>query len=156
DVTLTRTPFGAVPGLTRNQQAVGNALEAAFSTTLTGPAAALYTSLLMTGTSGALSQLSGAIHGSVQAVIADDNRVIPQAVLGRLRQAPYAGGTGAIAALGSGGPTLAYGESTTDAVLAYAEKKPAFPIKAPPLAAPVETPALTFWAQGVGAWGKIN
>src|SRR5262249_58167968 len=40
DVTLTRTPFGAVPGLTRNQQAVGNALEAAFSTTLTGPAAA--------------------------------------------------------------------------------------------------------------------
>jgi hypothetical protein len=27
DITLTRTPFGAVAGLTRNQQAVGNALE---------------------------------------------------------------------------------------------------------------------------------
>src|SRR5262249_57257509 len=73
DVTLTRTPFGAVPGLTRNQQAVGNALEAAYSTTLTGPAATLYTKLLMTGTPDALSQLSGELHGSVQAVIAAAN-----------------------------------------------------------------------------------
>jgi outer membrane autotransporter protein len=156
DVTLTRTPFGAVPGLTRNQQAVGNALEAGYSTTLTGPAATLYTKLLMTGTPDALNQLSGEVHGSVQAVIVDDSRYIRQAVLGRLRQAPYAGGSGAIAALGSGGPTLAYGESATDAALAYANKKPSFPIKAPPLAAPVETPDLTFWAQGVGAWGKID
>jgi outer membrane autotransporter protein len=59
DVTVTRTPFGAVPGLTRNQRAVGNALEGAYSTTLTGPAATLYTNLLMTGTPDALSQLSG-------------------------------------------------------------------------------------------------
>jgi outer membrane autotransporter protein len=58
-VTLTRTPFGAVAGLTKNQQAVGNALEAAYATTLTGPAATLYTNLLMTGTPNALSQLSG-------------------------------------------------------------------------------------------------
>ena len=41
DVTLTRTPFGAVAGLTANQRAVGNALEAGYSTTLTGPAATL-------------------------------------------------------------------------------------------------------------------
>jgi outer membrane autotransporter protein len=59
DVTVTRTPFGAVPGLTRNQRAVGNALEGAYSTMLTGPAATLYTNLLMTGTPDALSQLSG-------------------------------------------------------------------------------------------------
>src|SRR5262245_48123159 len=97
DVTLTRTPFGAVAGLTANQRAVGNALEAGYSTTLTGPAATLYTNLLMTGTPDALSQLSGEIHGSVQSVIVDDSRYIRQAVLGRLRQAPYAGGTGAIA-----------------------------------------------------------
>jgi len=156
DVTLTRTPFGAVPGLTRNQQAVGNALEAAYSTALTGPAATLYSNLLMTGTPDALSQLSGEVHGSVQAVIVDDSRYVRQAVLGRLRQAPYAGGNGAIAALGSGGPTLAYGESVTDAALAYANKGPSFPIKEPPVAAPVQTPDLTFWAQGIGAWGKIN
>jgi subtilase-type serine protease len=40
-VTLTRTPFGALAGLTANQRAVGNALEAGYSTTLTGPAATL-------------------------------------------------------------------------------------------------------------------
>jgi outer membrane autotransporter protein len=59
DVTLTRTPFGAVAGLNANQRAVGNALEGAYATTLTGPAATLYTNLLMTGTPDALSQLSG-------------------------------------------------------------------------------------------------
>jgi len=42
----------------------------------------------MTGTPDALTQLSGAVHGSVQAVIVDDNRYVRQAVLGRLRQAP--------------------------------------------------------------------
>src|SRR6516225_516222 len=156
DVTVTRTPFGALAGLTANQRAVGNALEAGYSTTLTGPAATLYTNLLTTGTPDALNQLSGEVHGSVQSVIVDDSRYIRQAVLGRLRQAPYAGGSGAIAALGSGGQTLAYGEPATDAALAYANKKPSFPIKAPPLAAPAETPDLTFWAQGVGAWGKID
>jgi outer membrane autotransporter protein len=155
-VTLTRTPFGALAGLTANQRAVGNALEATYSTALTGPAATLYTKLLMTGTADALAQLSGEIHGSVQSTIVDDSRYVRQAVLGRLRQAPYAGGSGAIAALGSGGPTLAYGEPASDAALAYADKKPSFPIKTPPLSAPVETPDLTFWAQGVGAWGKID
>src|SRR5262245_37732459 len=59
DVTLTRTPFGAVVGLNKNQQAVGNALEGAYRTTLTGAAATLYTNLLMTGTPNSLSQLSG-------------------------------------------------------------------------------------------------
>jgi outer membrane autotransporter protein len=95
----------------------------------------------------------------VQTTIVDDSRYIRQAVLGRLRQAPYANGTGAMAALGTGGPMLAYADSfaAADSVLGYADtKKPAFPIKAPPLAAPAQTPDLTFWAQGVGAWGKIN
>jgi outer membrane autotransporter protein len=59
DVTLTRTPFGAVAGLNANQRAVGNALEGAYATTLTGAAATLYSNLLMTGTPQALSQLSG-------------------------------------------------------------------------------------------------
>jgi len=58
-VTVTRTPFGAVAGLNRNQQAVGNALEGAYATTLTGLAATLYTNLLTTGTPDSLSQLSG-------------------------------------------------------------------------------------------------
>ena len=46
-------------GLSANQRAVGNALEGAYATTLTGPAATLCTNLLMKGTPEALSQLSG-------------------------------------------------------------------------------------------------
>jgi outer membrane autotransporter protein len=138
---------------TPNQRAVAGALDRSppFSPlvqaviNLTGPSALQ-----------AFDALSGEVHGSVQAVIVDDSRYIRQAVLGRLRQAPYAGGTGAIAALGSGGPMLAFAGPATDAALAYADKKPSFPIKAPPLAAPVGTPDLTFWAQGVGAWGKVD
>ena len=38
---------------------MGNALEGAYRTTLTGPAATLYGNLLMTGTPNSLSQLSG-------------------------------------------------------------------------------------------------
>jgi outer membrane autotransporter protein len=59
DVTVTRTPFGGLAGLTTNQRAVGNALEGAYNTALTGPAAQLYTILLMSGTPESLSQLSG-------------------------------------------------------------------------------------------------
>jgi outer membrane autotransporter protein len=59
DVTLTRTPFGAVAGLSANQRAVGNALESAYATTLSGPTATLYGNLLVTGSPQALSQLSG-------------------------------------------------------------------------------------------------
>jgi outer membrane autotransporter protein len=59
DVTVTRTPFGALAGLTANQRAVGNALEGAYRTTLTGSAATLYGNLLMTGTPDSLLQLSG-------------------------------------------------------------------------------------------------
>ena len=139
---------------TPNQRAVAGALDRGppFS-----PLVQAVINLTDAGALQAFDALSGEVHGSVQAVIVDDSRYIRQAVLGRLRQAPYAGGTGAIAALGSGGPMLAYADSAADVALAYAGgKRPAFPIKAPPLAAPMQTPDLTFWAQGVGAWGKIN
>jgi uncharacterized protein with beta-barrel porin domain len=59
-VTLTRTPFGAVSGLNANQRAVGNALESAYATTLTGAPAALLTDVLFApSAAGALTQLSG-------------------------------------------------------------------------------------------------
>src|SRR5262245_11281945 len=58
-VTVTRTPFNALAGLTANQLAVGNALEGAYNTALTGPAKQLYSNLLITGTPESLSQLSG-------------------------------------------------------------------------------------------------
>src|SRR5262252_2608706 len=149
---------------TLNQRAVATALDGSDPLK---PLVQAVANLTLAGTLQAFDALSGEVHGSVQTTMIDDSRYIRQAVLGRLRQAPYAGGTGAIAALGSGGPTLAYAEPATDAALAYAgpatdaalayaAKKPSFPIQAPPRAAPADTSDLTFWAQGVGAWGKIN
>jgi outer membrane autotransporter protein len=59
NVTLVRTPFGAVTGLSANERAVGNALETGYSTTLTGAAAALYSNLLASPTAAPLNLLSG-------------------------------------------------------------------------------------------------
>ena len=59
DLTLTRIPFGAVPGETQNQRAVGNALEANYSPALTGNAAAFFSALLQATSASVLDQLSG-------------------------------------------------------------------------------------------------
>jgi outer membrane autotransporter protein len=108
----------------------------------------------------AFDALSGEVHGSVQTTIIDDSRYIRQAVLGRLRQAPYANETGAMSALGFGGPMLAYAAPAPSAdysTMAYADaRRPTFPVKAAPSGAPAQTADFTYWAQGVGAWGKIN
>jgi uncharacterized protein with beta-barrel porin domain len=59
DLTLSRYAFGAVPGETANQHAVGNAFEAGYSTALSGAAATFYTRLLQAGSVRVLDQLSG-------------------------------------------------------------------------------------------------
>jgi outer membrane autotransporter protein len=59
DLTLTRYGFGSVAGETSNQRSIGNALEAGYSTALTGAAATFYTRLLQAGSLRVLDQLSG-------------------------------------------------------------------------------------------------
>ncbi len=59
DLTLTRSGFGGVVGETANQRAVGNALEAGYSPSLTGAAATFYSNLLQAGSVRVLDQLSG-------------------------------------------------------------------------------------------------
>ncbi len=59
DLTLNRIPFGAVPGLSGNQRAVGNGLEGAYSTNLTGQQAVFYGNILASPTTNVLTQLSG-------------------------------------------------------------------------------------------------
>jgi uncharacterized protein with beta-barrel porin domain len=59
DLTLTRYAFGNAPGETLNQRSIGNALEAGYSTALTGAAATFYTRLLQAGSLRVLDQLSG-------------------------------------------------------------------------------------------------
>jgi uncharacterized protein with beta-barrel porin domain len=163
DLTVTRQQFGLVPGLTPNERAVGNALEAGFEAgASSGPGASIYTALFglqsLQQAAAAYDALSGEIHASAQSVILDQSLYAREAMLWRMRQFGFGGTEGALVALGSGGPTLAYGEPDgTDGTLAlgYADgKQPAFPVKAPP-AARVE-PDLVYWGQGVGAWGRLG
>ncbi len=152
-LTLTRnaTQFSSV-AQTPNQKAVAGALDAAPGGGLVGAV------LLLTnaGAQQAFDALSGEVHASTQAEIIDDARYARQAMLARLRQMPYGPDAGAMAALGGGGPALSY----ADPALAYAGiPKGAYaanlPVKAAPLpVAPV--PDLVFWAQGLGAWGRID
>lgn len=59
NLQLDRIAFGAVPGLTPNQRAVGNYLESHYSTGLTGNAATFYSNLLAVTTVNVLNNLSG-------------------------------------------------------------------------------------------------
>ena len=109
--------------------------------------------LTTAGARQAFDALSGEVHGSVQTTMIDDSRYMRQAVLGRLRQAPYAGAEGAIAALGSGGPILAYAGPAAGGGLADRDGQRAINQL---FGAPAQSADLTFWAQGVGAWGRVN
>jgi fibronectin-binding autotransporter adhesin len=152
-LTLTRNdiPFASL-AQTRNQRAVAGALD---HSARLSPLVQAVINLTSAGALQAFDALSGEVHGSAQASIIDDSRYVRQAILGRLRQAPYAGGTDAMAALGSGGPMLAYADPAGDGPLAYPEGNwPAYPINRP-IAARVPSD-LTFWAEGVGAKGNIN
>ena len=60
----------------------------------------------------ALIQLDGEIYASAKTVLLTDSIYVREAVLGRLRQSSFMGRTGPIAALGAGGPTLAYANSS--------------------------------------------
>jgi fibronectin-binding autotransporter adhesin len=156
-LTLTRSALFTSIAQTRNQRSVAGALD---TSPLTSPLVMAVLNQTRSGALQAFDALSGEVHGSVQTTIIDDSRYIRQAVLGRLRQAPYANETGAMSALGRGGPMLAYAASAPSAdysTRAYADaRRPTFPIKAAPYGAPAQTADFTYWAQGVGAWGKIN
>jgi outer membrane autotransporter protein len=77
-------------------------------------------------------------------------------VLGRMRQASFAGGIGPMTALASGGPTLAYagesGSSLPQSIGSALGQRLAYPVKA----APAGVPETSFWTQGVGAWGRFD
>jgi outer membrane autotransporter protein len=151
-LTLTRnTRFFQAQAGTPNELAVASALDTFPTSNALFLAAA---NLTGAATRQALDLLSGEIHASVQSVMREDSLYLRQAVLGRLRQASFTGGVGPLAALGTGGPLLAYADAPAPEPLAYAATARDFPIKAPRVAAP--GPELTWWAQGVGAWGKIN
>ena len=87
----------------------------------------------------AFDALSGEVHASTAGVLVEDSRYVRNAVLGRLRQAPF--DSGPMASLSMGGPMLAYAAD--------------LPAKAAPFTSPPAS-TLTFWTQGFGAWGSFG
>lgn len=151
-LTLTRNmTFFCAIAQTQNQKGPACALD---KSPMTSPLVLAVVNQTNAGARQAFDALSGEIHGTLQTIILDDSFYIRQAILGRLRQASFADGAGPAAALGWGGPALAYGQADAPA-LSYADaSKPAFPVKAP-VARPDDLD-LAFWAQALGAWGHIN
>ncbi|WP_027579819.1 autotransporter domain-containing protein [Bradyrhizobium sp. Ai1a-2] len=157
-LTLEQVRSFASAAITPNQASVA---EAAGALPASSP---LFQALLIqpsvAGARQAFDALSGEIHGSVQTTMLDDSRYLRQAVLGRLRQASFADQLGPFAALTAGGPLVAHADFTvgnTDAALAYADtRRPAFPTKSPLVPATPRGTDVAWWAQGVGAWGKIG
>ena len=139
--------FAAVAG-TRNQNAVATALDASpFTNPLVN--ALLTQATTVAGAQQAFDALSGEVFGSVQNAQAGQSQFTRDAMLGRMRQASYAGAPGAVGALSFGGPQLAYAGDEANA--AYGAD---FPAKAP--AAREPSRGLTFWALGLGGWGHAD
>lgn len=148
-LTLSRNEVAfASVAATPNQVAVANAISA-------GPVGSdLDLALLSqsaTGARQAFDALSGEIYASSQAAMLEESLYLREIVLGRMRQASFAGGTGAMAALGSGGPNLAYAEDSPSSDT-YGQPSLAS-VKAASSGVGSKT---TFWTQGGGAWGRID
>ncbi len=141
------------PGNTSNQSSVGASIDGIInnpsSDQLTSLPAALTPLYDLTSAELpiALRALSGEAYASEQSVLTGDSFYSRQALLGRLRQSFYSGETGPMAALGFGGPTLAY---------AAAPATPASPLSGPAAAAAGPTFNGTIWAQAFGGWSKYD
>jgi outer membrane autotransporter protein len=135
---------------TRNQAAVANALD---PNAATNPIVlAVLNQTTTDGARQAFDALSGEVFGSVHNVQAGETQFARSAMLGRMRQASYAGTVGDLGALAFGGPELAYAGADANAAYA-ADIRPAMPGKAP---ARERSRDLTFWAQGLGGWGHTD
>ena len=130
---------------TPNQRAVAGALETSPST---NPLVTALLNQTADGARQAFDALSGEVYGSVHNSQAEEAQFARSAMLGRMRQASYAGTPGELGALGFAGPQLAYASAS-----AAAAQASAYPVKAAPYAPSRD---LTFWTQGFGGWGQSD
>ena len=89
--------------------------------------------------------MSGEVYGSEQTTLLDDTRLMRDAIIGRLRQAAYAGASGPLGALAAGGPQVA--AAGGGGGQAAARRRPATRLTAR---------GVTFWTQGVGAFDQFS
>jgi outer membrane autotransporter protein len=128
---------------TRNQRAVAGALDR-FPTD--DPLFLTVLNQTEQGARQAFDALSGEIHATVAATLADDSRYVRDAVLGRLMQANSTGGSAQMAALAAAGPQVA-SDNASAMALGYDDKS----LSAPPAPEP-----LAFWTRAYGAWANFN
>lgn len=140
DLTVARYGFGSAPGETLNQRSVGNALEAGYSTGLTGAAAAFYTQLLQAGSVRVLDQLSGEGASGTQNTAFNTAALFGQTMDSQM-ESWRAGNRG------GGGSAIGYAaEQPNNAASAFAM------LKAPPM----PQPQWNAWAAGFGAGQSLS
>lgn len=141
DLTLIRQGFGAVAGETVNQSSIGNALEAGYSTALTGTAATFYSNLLQAGSLHALDLLSGEGTSGTQNTAFHAGALFGRTMDDRMEawRAAYRGGVTGAGALGYAA------ERPNAATSAFAA------LKAPAIA----QPQWNVWAAGFGAEQRL-
>lgn len=145
DLVLTRIPFNQVQGLNSggsNGFSVGTALEAGYSTGLTGAAAAGYAALLASTAPNTLQQLSGEVAtagttGSLAAFGQYFATVFGQISSGQGSGVAGTAGGNRVAMLFGGEPADACGVDTCDTAPAFGRR-------------------VTAWAQGFGSGGSVD
>jgi outer membrane autotransporter protein len=129
---------------TPNQRAVAAALD---GSPVTNPLVlAVLNQPSADGARQAFDALSGEVFGSVHNTQTNEAQFARSGMLGRMRQMSYIGMPGGLDALAFAGPQLAYAGEDANAA--------DYPMKAAPVSG--RTPGLTFWAQGLGAWGHAD
>ncbi|MBR0712568.1 autotransporter domain-containing protein [Bradyrhizobium liaoningense] len=142
DLTLTRQGFGAVAGETANQRSIGNALEAGYSTALTGAAATFYSNLLQADSLRVLDQLSGEGASATQSTAFNAGALFGQTMDSQMT-AWRAGNRGGVAGVGALGYAAERPSAATSAFAA---------LKAPAMA----QPQWNVWGSGFGAGQQLS
>jgi outer membrane autotransporter protein len=148
DLVLNRIPFNQFPTGGANARAVGNALEANYSTTLTGSLAGFYGTLLQSSSPATLSQLTGEVATAPQSAAFGVFGQFLSTVLGQAATSRAAGQAAAV-----GGQPMALVRSTTGGgtriAFALAEDFSSDYCDSTPR-------RVTAWAQGFGGAGSID
>jgi outer membrane autotransporter protein len=151
-LTLTRnTYYFSDIAQTPNQLAVAGALDASpFASGLVQAVAPLSDPEALQ----AFDALSGEIHASVDTTMIDEASYLRDAILGRLRSAAYQNAAGPLASFATSGPaaTFALAAPPGGGSLAASDAPGVLPAPGP---SPVANPDVTFWTQGLGAWGRV-
>jgi uncharacterized protein with beta-barrel porin domain len=149
DLSLNRIGFGAVAGETVNEQRVGNSLNAAFSTTLTGNQALFFSNLLQATSVQALDNLSGEGTSGTQ----NTAFAVGDAFLGTMGQQADAWRNGGSAG-GAGAAVMSYADTSANA----SRKKDPFNSLAAfkALPPPAFVPTWRGWIAGFGGSQSLN